>query len=133
MHFNTFAVYLEKLENTASRLEMYVLLADLFKEASPEEVAPLAYLCEGQLLPAFEGLETGMGERFVASAIASAVNLSEEQIAKLSIKSGDLGLVAEEVTPSDRRSQLMLLNVYEQLLQIARTSGRGSADENSGS
>ncbi len=129
MHFNTFAVYLEKLESTASRLEMYVLLAELFKEAAPEEVAPLAYLCEGQLLPAFEGLETGMGERFVASAIASAVNLSAEEVAQLSIKSGDLGLVAEEVTPPERRSQLMLLNVYERLLQIARTSGRGSADE----
>lgn len=129
MRFNTFAVYLEKLENTASRIEMYGVLAELFRDAKPEEVAPVAYLCEGRLLPAFEGLETGMGDRFAAAAIANAVEISLEEVTGLYAKIGDLGSVAEQSTPRSRRSQLEMLEVYESLLGIARTSGRGSAED----
>jgi hypothetical protein len=32
----------------------------------------IAYLCEGRLLPPYTGVETGVGERLVASAIATA-------------------------------------------------------------
>ncbi|MEJ7615672.1 MAG: hypothetical protein WKF30_01555 [Pyrinomonadaceae bacterium] len=129
MRFNIFANYLEKLENTASRLEMYVLFAELFRAATPETIAPLAYLCEGQLLPSFEGLETGIGERSAAAAIAVAVGKGIEEVDSLSHKTGDLGLVAEELTPPSRRPQLGMLEVYEGLLLIARTSGRGSAED----
>lgn len=129
MRFNTFAGYLEKLENTASRLEMYEVLAELFSQAEPAEVAPMAYLCEGQLLPAFEGLETGMGDRFAAAAIANAVDSPLEEVTSLYAKAGDLGTVAEQQTPRSRRPQLELLEVYESLLNIARTSGKGSAED----
>ncbi|MCA1849772.1 MAG: DNA ligase, partial [Acidobacteria bacterium] len=70
MRFSEFARFLESLENTSSRLQMYELLGALFEKAGEEEVAPIAYLCEGRLLPAFEGVETGMGERTAALSIA---------------------------------------------------------------
>src|ERR687885_472880 len=68
MRFADFANSLEALEATSGRLEMYRLLGELFGKAAPEEVAPAAYLCEGRLLPAFEGVETGMGGRGVRPA-----------------------------------------------------------------
>lgn len=129
MHFSDFARSLESLENTSSRLEMYGILGSLFEKADDEEAAPLAYLLEGRLLPAFEGVETGMGERTAALSIAAATKRSIEEVSKASSRLGDLGLVAEELIPRSKREKLSLKDVHEGLLSIARTGGRGSTEE----
>ena len=129
MRFADFASSLEALEATSGRLEMYRLLGELFGKAAPEEVAPAAYLCEGRLLPAFEGVETGMGERGVALALAAATRCAPEDVAGASARLGDLGLVAEELIPPTRRPRLSLTEVYEGLLRLARTTGKGSTEE----
>jgi DNA ligase-1 len=129
MRFSEFARSLESLEKTSSRLQMYELLGALFERADEEEVALLAYLLEGRLLPAFEGVETGMGERTVALSIAAATKLSPEEVATASNRLGDLGLVAEELIPCSKRPKLSLTAVYQALLKLARTGGRGSTEE----
>ncbi len=128
MRFSEFTRTLEALEATSSRTSMYELLGRLFARACPEEVSPIAYLCEGRLLPAFEGVETGMGERTVALAIATATNCPVEDVTDASARLGDLGLVAEELIPRSRRPKLSVTDVHRGLLEIARTSGRGSAE-----
>jgi DNA ligase-1 len=129
MRFSEFARALETLENTSSRLEMYELLGALFDKAGDDEIAPIAYLCEGRLLPAFEGVETGMGERTAALALAMATKCSVEDVTEASGRLGDLGLVAEELIPRSKRPKLALTDVYQGLLGIARTAGRGSTEE----
>lgn len=129
MRFSDFARSLESLENTSSRLEMYKLLGALFDKADDEELAPLAYLLEGRLLPAFAGVETGMGERTVALSIAAATKRSIEEVSKASGRLGDLGLVAEELTSRSKRAKLSLTDVYQGLLGVAKTAGRGSTEE----
>jgi DNA ligase-1 len=129
MRFSEFARSLESLENTSSRLQMYELLGALFERADEEEVAILAYLMEGRLLPAFEGVETGMGERTVATSIAASTKRSPEEVAAASNRLGDLGLVAEELIPRSKRPRLSLTAVYQALLKLARTGGRGSTEE----
>ncbi|HYP28927.1 MAG TPA: ATP-dependent DNA ligase [Blastocatellia bacterium] len=128
MRFQEFAKYLESLENTSGRTEMYRLLGDLFSRAEASETARIAYLCEGRLLPAFEGLETGMGERTIAVAMASATGRTGEEVALASRELGDLGLAAESLSPKSKRGRLSLSDVYEALLRIARTSGKGSTE-----
>jgi DNA ligase-1 len=128
MKFSDLARYFQALEETSSRTRMYQSLGELFGQAAAEEVAPIAYLCEGRLLPAFDGVETGMGERTVTIALAAATTRrSVEDVTAASGRLGDLGLVAEELLPR-RRSQLTVTNVYQSLLGIARTAGRGSAE-----
>lgn len=83
MRFSEFARALEALENTASRLQMYELLGGLFDRAEDEEVAPASYLLEGRLLPAFEGVETGVGERNAALALADEITRSPIHTAAL--------------------------------------------------
>jgi DNA ligase 1 len=129
MRFSEFARSLEALENTASRLEMYELLCALFDKADADEIAPIAYLTEGRLLPAFEGVETGMGERTAAISLAMATKCSVEDVTAASGRLGDLGLVAEELIPRSKRPKLTLTDVYQGLLGIARTGGRGSTEE----
>lgn len=129
MRFSEFARSLEALENTSSRLEMYELLGALFDKADADEIAPIAYLTEGRLLPAFEGVETGMGERTAAISLATATKCSVEDVTAASSRLGDLGLVAEELIPRSKRPRLSLTDVYQGLLGIARTAGRGSTEE----
>jgi DNA ligase 1 len=128
MRFQDFTKYLESLENTSGRIEMYRLLGELFQKADVEETRQIAYLCEGRLLPAFAGVETGMGERTIAAAIVSATGRSESEIALASQQLGDLGLVIESLLPKGRRSRLPVSDVYEALLSIARTDGKGSSE-----
>jgi DNA ligase-1 len=70
-----------------------------------------------------------MGERMVASAVSVAAKKSEREVSKLYNKLGDLGLVARGLTPKNRRGKLTVSEVYSSLLEIARTSGRGSAEK----
>ncbi|MFL6334494.1 MAG: ATP-dependent DNA ligase [Pyrinomonadaceae bacterium] len=128
MRFSEFARTLVTLENTSSRLEMYSQLAALFGKAEADEVAAVAYLLEGRLLPAFEGVETGVGERTAAQSVASATRSTPEDVYAASSRLGDLGLAAEELTRPLKRPKLSLMEVYKGLLGIARTGGRGSTE-----
>lgn len=128
MRFQDFTKYLEALENTSGRIEMYRLLGELFRQSDVEETRQLAYLCEGRLLPAFAGVETGMGERTITAAILSATKYGDAEVALASQELGDLGLVIESLLPKGKRSGLTVSNVYEALLGIAHTSGKGSTD-----
>jgi hypothetical protein len=102
MRFAEFARFLESLKNTSSRLQIYEHLSALFDKADEGEVAPIAYLSEGRLLPAFEGVETSMGERTAAISTATATKYSAEDVTEASSRLGDLGLVAEEMAaPSE--------------------------------
>lgn len=129
MRFDELTIYLEKLEKASGRATMYDLLGSLYKKATTEEIGPIAYLMEAQLAPAFAGIQLGMGERMVATAIAQATGKSAEQVNKLYKKQGDLGLVAEGLLPKKRQSRLTLLRAYEGLLDIARMTGSGSSEK----
>jgi DNA ligase 1 len=129
MRFDEMSTYFERLEATSGRLEMYRLLGELFHRVDPDEAAEVAYLSEARLLPAFENLEVGMGERMVAAAIAAATDKPPQKINALYQKLGDLGLVAEKLLPAKRSSTLTVSAVYTAMLEIARTSGSGSVEK----
>lgn len=124
MRFSEVARFLESLKNTSSRLQMYELLGALFDKAENEDIHAIAYLCEGRLLPAFEGVETDMGERTAALSIATATKCSVEDVTEASSRLGDLGLVAEELTFRSKRPNLALTDCYQGLLNIARALTR---------
>src|ERR1043165_4188097 len=70
-----------------------------------------------------------MGERTAAVSLATATKRSIEDVTEASGRLGDLGLVAEELIARSKRPKLTLTDVYQGLLDIARTSGRGSTEE----
>src|SRR2546423_5803380 len=129
MRFDELTNYMEQLEAASGRATMYDLLGALYKKATTAEIAAIAYLMEAQLAPAFAGVQIGMGERTVATAIAQASGKSEEQVNRLSKKQGDLGLVAEALLSEKPRRRLTFLRAYEGLLDIAQTSGSGSTEK----
>src|SRR5262245_10121536 len=129
MRFDELAKYFERLEATSGRLKMYHLLGALFSQAGADEIAEIAYLLEARLGPPFASVNIGMGERMVAAAISAATKESERKINKLYKKLGDLGLVARSLAPKSKRGKLTVSEVYSALLEIARTSGKGSVEK----
>src|SRR5262247_3922906 len=129
MYFDELTKYFEQLEAASGRLKMYKLLGELFSRVGEGEVAEIAYLLEARLGPPFAAVNIGMGERMVAAGVAAAAKKSEAAVSKLYKELGDLGLVAQRLTPKNTRGKLTVSEVYSSLLEIARTSGRGSAEK----
>lgn len=126
MLFSELAKYLQKLEGTSSRNEMTVILAELFKEASPEDARLIAYLSQGRLGPAYNSPDTGVADKMMLKALG-------EKAGTLFKQKGDLGLVAEELKSQKSKvksttQNLKVVDVYERLLKIAQDGGIGSQE-----
>ena len=128
MKFQDLVKYFERLELTTKRLEMFEILADLFRVAEAKEIAEIVYLSQGELLPSFHGLEIGMSEKLLIRAIALATETPAEEIGREFKKSGDLGKTAE-LFVKGKGQGFSILEVYQTLLSIAKTAGEGSVDK----
>jgi DNA ligase-1 len=129
MRFRHLAEVFERLEATAKRLEMFDILADLFRTTGADEIAPIIYMSQGRLLPAFQGLEMGMSDKLLMRALVEATRRPPEEILAHYKQSGDLGTTAEQLLKDHAGDGLTVRQVYEELLRIARTSGGGSVEK----
>ena len=131
MKFSVLASYFEKLEGTSSRIELTKILSGLFKNLSPEEIDKVCYLLQGRVVPFFEPIEIGMADRMVEQVLAIAYDASREEVRKLAVQTGDMGLVAGRLNPKSeiRNSKLSVSDVYDSLYKIATTGGEGSVEK----
>jgi len=133
MLFQRIAETFEEVEKTSSRIEMTVILARLFFEAKKGEIGKIVYLTQGQLGPAFMGLDSGMGENFVVQTIAKITGYGKEKIEAFYKEKGDLGLVAQELAEKKKQKslfteQLTLEKVFGNFVKIAKVKGTGSQE-----
>ena len=129
MTFAELSSYLDRLEATSSRNELVKILSELYTRSSPEEIQPLTYLIQGRLVPFFEPVEIGLGEKLVIAAIAQADGKPAEEVAKLFGQIGDLGLVAAKLGGAGTDSSLPIIEVHSRLMEIAGSSGAGSVEK----
>ncbi len=80
MKFKTLAGYFERIEKTASRLEMTEILAELYKECSEDEIDLVTYLSLGKLRPKFEGVEFNMAETMMLRVISAAYGVELDKV-----------------------------------------------------
>lgn len=130
MNFNDFCQYLSKIEATPSRLAMTEILVELLAAVEPGETQAVVNFSLGQLQPKYHRLEFNLAEKMVLRAIAQAFGVGLEQIQKEYKISGDLGSTAEQLQqlPASSYRQSSILEVYQQLVEIATDSGTGSQD-----
>jgi len=143
MTFKKLSEYFKLLEQNTSRLKITEILADLFKEAGEEEIDKICYLSLGRLLPAYEGLEFQMAGRMMERAVAKAVGVEKDKVAREYKKMGDLGEVGETLKQQSNKvtkqqselfkekmeiREIGVIEAYERLLEIARESGSGSVE-----
>lgn len=131
--FIKLAEVFERLEKTASSLAMIDILADFFPKISAVEAKISAYLLRGELAPSYEGLEIGLADKMAMRAIAKSENIEVEKVKSLFNKTGDLGLVVEnlksyEVKPR-KDYDLSIEEVFGKLIEIAKINGEGSQEK----
>src|SRR2546425_9032878 len=129
MTFAELSGYLDRLESTSSRNELVKTLADLYQKSSPDEIQPLTYLIQGRLVPFFEPVEIGLGEKLVIAAIAQAFATPSDEVAKLFGRLGDLGLVAATLAGQGSGAALPINEVHARLMEIAGSAGSGSVEK----
>ncbi|MBI4505510.1 MAG: ATP-dependent DNA ligase [Chloroflexi bacterium] len=127
MRYTQLATSFEDLEATSSRLALVQILAQLFGEASAEEIEKIVYLCQGRLAPFYEPIELGTGEKLVEAAIGEAYGVPREEVHRLYQREGDLGLVAARLGAAAAHDYAVL-EVYERLMAIAQSQGPGSVE-----
>jgi DNA ligase-1 len=128
--FNQVAVAFEAIEKVSSRLEITRLLADLLKEASPQEASIIVNLSLGQLQPPYLGTQFNLNEKTLVPVVAHLLGISEQEVQTHARKLGDLGSVLFE--GNWRASQeLSVLQVFKALQDIEHISGTGSQEEKS--
>jgi DNA ligase-1 len=128
MKFSELANYFERLEATTKRNEMVAILAELFSSLSPEEIEKVSYLCQERLAPNYEKIEFGMSEKLIAKSLARVIAKNEEEIWQLYKDIGDLGILAQQCI-TYKKKDLEIIEVYNRLLDIATTSGKGSVEK----
>lgn len=151
MLFSEFSQFLTRLEQTASRLEMTAILAELFKKLEPTEVPQASYLLEGRLVPQYQSLEFQLSATMMLRALAriasqegsatmetslfgeTDLSAAEALVLKKYKTLGDIGRVAEEVTQKNEAKsehvRLTITQVYDRLTEIARAAGEGSQEQ----
>ena len=127
MLFSKFSEYLQRLEKTASRLEITATLSELFRETPKSEVKEVVYLSLGVLAPNYDGVLLNLAEKMVAKAIVLAFDKDSSVVNDLYKKEGDLGVVAQQFS-KNKNSNLTVGDVFQKLLLIAKDGGDGSQE-----
>jgi DNA ligase 1 len=126
MTFAELAQYFKTLEHTPSRNTMTEILSDVFKKATPDEIGKICFLMQGRVVPLYEAIEFGIADKLMIRAIAKAYDAKEADVVKTFKKLGDLGAAAEFLHQG--KGALTVLEVFEKLDVLARSSGEGSQD-----
>jgi DNA ligase-1 len=123
------ALYLQKLEATSSRLEITQILADLFKQTTPQEIDKVAYLVLGRLAPAYKSIIFNVADQLVIASIAQAYKHEIADVKKLYKELGDLGDVAQRLAAKNNSAHFVSIkSFYEILVGIAKEEGNGSVE-----
>lgn len=131
MNFSELAQFFQKIEQTASRVEMTKILAELFQQLSPDEIEKTAYLLQGRVCPLYDKTEFSMAEKMVARAVVSSLQLDKTLFDNEYKKIGDYGQVTEDIKKqyaSFEEREMSIVEVYNELLRMAQIGGAGSQE-----
>jgi DNA ligase 1 len=131
MKFSELSKYLQKLEDTSSRISITEILAELFKESDQNEIDKIIYLLLGALAPKYENIVFNIAEKMMIQAIASAYDTKSEKVKELYKKSGDLGITSYKFAKESKTNEnlkLGVIEVFDELTKIATDEGEGSVE-----
>ena len=128
----------EKLENTTKRLEKTYIISEFLKELILEkDPEPVINLLRGSAFPSWEQKKIGVSDKLIIKALSPSTGTNKEKIEKLFTKTGDLGLVAEELTKTKTQTTLQTKKltcdfVHFQIRRLAELEGEGTVNKKVG-
>ncbi|MFA9289007.1 MAG: ATP-dependent DNA ligase [Weeksellaceae bacterium] len=132
MKFAEFASYINRIEEISSRNEITVILAELFSKLNDKEIVPAVYLLQGRVSPQYIPLNFGMAEKMVLKSVSQMFQIDADVLLKRFQKTGDIGTIVQEIKadqPSLLTKELNVQQVFDALVDMAKSSGAGSQDK----
>ncbi len=131
MDFLAIAEIFEDMHKTNSRLVLIDHLVTLFKKTPVNTIKKIIYLLQGNLSPASEGIELGLGEKLTIKAIAESTGISVKEVEEKYGKIGDLGETAKEIAKNKYQQTLVkekitIERIYSTFEKIAKSLGSQS-------
>ncbi len=133
MEYGKLAGYYNRLEATASRLEMTDILVELIRDIPVELLGRIIFLTLGKLAPDYRGIEFGIAEKMVIKALSFTTGFDEDHVLEVWHREGDPGNAAEELIGRKRQQSLFstpltVHRVHSTFMKLASTSGKGTMD-----
>ncbi|MFP3950619.1 MAG: ATP-dependent DNA ligase [Candidatus Bathyarchaeia archaeon] len=136
MLFEDLCNYFERLEETQSRNSMISILAELFQEATENNIDKICYFIAGDIVPGYKDINLGMGEEMTKASLSMATGMKETDIEERLREGGDLGDVAAQISMEKHSKydeifdfeELTVDTVHRGLVRIASTSGENSKE-----
>ncbi len=116
------------IERESSRLTITKMLADLFLNLTPEEARVVAYMCLGEMRPAFLGTKFNFAAKGMEYVAARLLHVSLEEVADRMATAGDWGDLLE-LGDWESAGSASIMSLYESLERFEAISGVGSFDE----
>ena len=125
----------EKCEVTPGRLDMIQYTSNYLRTVlllNPNDLLASMYLCVNKIAPAFKGMELGIGDSMLISAIAEVSGTSKKYIQDELKEHGDLGDIAHAYIGKSKKGffskpkPLTVIQIFETFRKIATTSGKNS-------
>ena len=123
----------EELEKTTKRLEKTEIISKLLKKTSKENLPIIMLLIEGRLFPNWDEREIGVASRLVIKTISIASGIDAFRVENEWKKTGDLGLVAENLIKTKKQrtldfQELTIKKVFTNLRKLAELEGAGTVE-----
>jgi DNA ligase-1 len=134
MYYSRLADTYEELEKTPAKLKKSGIIAGLLKGTEAKEIGMAVLLLQGKVFPTWSEKELGIANLLMIKAISSATGFPVQRVEERFKRTGDLGLVVEELIKNRRQSTLLwkrltIEKVFENLQKLAETEGKGSQDK----
>jgi len=130
--------YYKKLEGTSKRLEKIFIISKLFIDLKTEKnPGAIINLIRGNVFPVWEERKIGVSEKLIIKALSVSTGNSKENIEKLFSKTGDLGIVAEQLIINKKQTTLSSKKltvdiVYSKIRSLAEMEGAGAVNRKVG-
>ena len=137
MHYSKLCETYEQLEKNPSRLTKTEILSEFLKILKHEKNNEIIYLLQGRTWPDYIEKEFGISHQLTIKALDKASGVSSKEIITKFKKTGDLGLVSEEIFKKKRQStlfthKLTTEKVIENLKKLPELQGKGAVDKKMG-
>ncbi len=124
----------EQLEKTSKRLEKTHILSEFLKTVSVDDLSIITLLLQGKLFPNWDEDKIGVASRLILKAINTATGISASKVEHEWKKTGDLGIVAENLVRGKKQStlvshELSIRKVFDNLRKLASLEGMGAVDK----
>lgn len=122
-----------ELDSTTKRLEKTHIISEFIKKVDADELPVVMLLLEGRIFPSYDQRDTGVASRLVLKALNTASGIPAERIGNEWKKTGDLGIVAENLIKGKKQitlhcRSLSVAKVFENLRKLAELEGQGTVE-----